>query len=508
MYSVYNPIHLVNSNSHSSSSLNYFKTNIDKVKEELNQENWNYLDTKDCEGAWNAFASKLTYIVNKHSPKSHNRKNNKIIYNKETATALNKKNKAFKRYKSCGSTYNWNQYKNARKKLKQALRKNKATYEINVAKNIKTNPKKFWKFVNNKLKKKDKLGPLIGPDQEVIDTDEEKANLLNKFFASVFTYENEILPNKPIMQTDKKLCEFTISQEEVKKKLSEIDPNKSMGPDNLHPHILKQLHKVIAEPLSLIFNKSIKEGVVPVDWKHAVVTAIYKKGNKTDPGNYRPVSLTSVICKILEKIIKDKMTKFLEENNLLSDLQYGFRQKRSCVTQLLSVLNKITKYIEDGETLDMIYLDFKKAFDSVPHKRLLLKLESYGIRGKLLTWIDSFLSNRKQKVKVGEELSEEVDVLSGIPQGSVLGPLLFVLFINDLPNNIKSECFMFADDTKLFNSTNNNQTLQEDIRELEKWSATWQLQFNALKCKVLHIGKNNPKLKYTFQNIQLIETET
>ena len=127
--------------------------------------------------------------------------------------------------------------------MKQALRKNKATYEINVAKNIKANPKKFWKFVNNKLKKKDKLGPLIGPDQEVIDTDEEKANLLNKFFASVFTYENEILPDKPIMQTDKKLCEFTISQEEVKKKLSEIDPNKSMGPDNLHPHILKQLHK-------------------------------------------------------------------------------------------------------------------------------------------------------------------------------------------------------------------------------------------------------------------------
>ena len=152
--------------------------------------------------------------------------------------------------------------------------------------------------------------------------------------------------------------------------------------------------------------------------------------------------------------------------------------------------------IESKDPVDIIYLDFCKAFDTVPHVRLLKKLEAYGVAGKLLNWIRDFLSNRKQRVRVGDCMSTEKDVTSGIPQGSILGPVLFTIFINDLPDEVNSFCKIFADDTKIYDKSINYNRLQEDLNRLQNWSDKWNLYFNVEKCKVLHVGKNNPEQNY------------
>lgn len=256
------------------------------------------------------------------------------------------------------------------------------------------------------------------------------------------------------------------------------------------------------------------EEALPEDWKLGNITPIYKGGKRQDRSNYRPVSLTSVVCKIFEKCIRDVVMEHMVRYGLLSDCQHGFINGRSCVTQLLSVMDTWTQIMDAGGSVDCIYLDFRKAFDSVPHKRLITKLEGYGIRGKILGWIKDFLAERKQRVIVNGEKSEWSDVISGIPQGSVLGPVLFVIYINDMPEVVHSTIKLFADDAKIFKHVSHlrdNRELQEDLRELEKWATTWQLRFNQGKCKRMHMGSNNQGYAYTMRNegqeSELTETE-
>ena len=193
------------------------------------------------------------------------------------------------------------------------------------------------------------------------------------------------------------------------------------------------------------------------------------------------------------------------ENHLFADEQHGFVLMRNCVSQLLESMEAWSQIIEEGGCIVIIYTDFSKAFDSVPHTRLLKKIESYGIKGDILKWIGSFLSNRKQRVKVEGSMSRWIPVTSGIPQGSVLGPILFVLFINDMPSGIKNTCKLFADDAKIF--CNPLKTLlQHDIDKLSQWSEKWQLPFNVKKCKVLHVGHNNPLIPYTMEGRELEQT--
>ena len=281
------------------------------------------------------------------------------------------------------------------------------------------------------------------------------------------------------------------------------------GPDGFHPRILKELSKSIMVPLCRIFNKSIMEGRLPNEWKEAHITPIHKKGPKTSPGNYRPVSLTSVVGKLMESIVRDKLVSHMMENQLFCDTQHGFVPGRSCMTQLLVTLELWSEMMDVGDPIDVIYLDFRKAFDTVPHKRLIRKLKAYGIKGDILTWIRNFLSGRRQRVVVNGKLSSWEEILSGIPQGSVLGPILFVIFINDLPDEVMCTAKIFADDTKLFHCINSQEDrvrLQDDLNRLVEWSRKWQMSFNASKCKVLHIGPSNPGYEYNMSSTALEPT--
>ena len=269
---------------------------------------------------------------------------------------------------------------------------------------------------------------------------------------------------------------------------------------------------MIALPLSILFQKSLEEGFLPDDWLKACVTAIHKKGEKNAPNNYRPVSITSIICKLMESIVRDEIVDHMVTNKLFSKQQHGFVPFRDCMTNLLTCLEIWTEMIENGDAIDVIYTDFSKAFDSVPHQRLLRKMKSLGIVGDTLSWVKGFLSNRRQRVRVDDELSNWIDVISGIPQGSVLGPILFVIFINDMPEMVESMCQLFGDDVKIFRSVDlrdseGNLKLQADLHKVWSWSEKWQLPFNTGKCKVLHIGNSNPCYQYVMNGEKLEKVE-
>lgn len=293
--------------------------------------------------------------------------------------------------------------------------------------------------------------------------------------------------------------------------MSKLNENKSQGPDQMHPRVLKELRKQISKPITDIFNKSLMDGKLPSNWKEANITAIFKKGSKSEAGNYRPVSLTSIIGKTLEKLVRDSIVKHMDKNNLLSNNQFGFVSGRSTQLQLLMVLEEWTEIVDNGGELDVIYMDFMKAFDKVPHRRLIQKLEGYGVSKRTTNWIQDFLSNRCQRVIVNGESSKTYPVISGIPQGSVLGPILFVVYINDLPEIPDSKSPLFADDTKLYReikSYRDVEIMQNDLNNLQKWSDKWLLKFHPNKCKVLSIkSKEKTKRKYymngTANQIQL-----
>ena len=249
----------------------------------------------------------------------------------------------------------------------------------------------------------------------------------------------------------------------------------------------------------------MESGCLPDDWKVGNVP-IFKKGSKQHPGNYRPISLTAIPCKTIECIVRDELMAHLNRNGLLHDSQHGFRPRHSCVSQLLSTLEDWSTVVENGDPVDAVYLDFSKAFDSVSQKHLLRKLKTYGVTGRLLNWIRSFLSGRRQRVIVNGSISGWVDVTSGVPQGSVLGSLLFVLYVNDLPAAVQCNIKLFADDTKLYRSVrlaSDAELLQRDLVAAVAWSDEWLLPFNEAKCSSLHFGKSNAKRVYSMRGILL-----
>ena len=241
----------------------------------------------------------------------------------------------------------------------------------------------------------------------------------------------------------------------------------------------------------------------------AIIIPLFKKGSRNKSVNYRPVSLTSVICKLIETIIRDHMTDFLIKHKLINPSQHGFLKAKSCLTNLLCFLEEITKWVDDGSPVDVIYLDFQKAFDKVPHQRLLRKLKSHGMGNSIINWIEHWLTDRRQRVVVDGEVSSWKSVLSGVPQGSVLGPILFLVYINDLEEGVTGKILKFADDTKLFRKVKeigDKQNLQDDMDTLVKWSEKWQMLFNFGKCKCLHTGPGNTGMNYEMGGTILSKT--
>jgi len=475
----------------------YDKGDYDKMKKMLSK-NWKEeLGDLDPEQSWQKFLRTLKDAETKCIPsKTYKEGPNKIKalwMNKDINSKMRRKHKAWNRYRRTHMKEDYDQYAKARNQARNATRKGIKTLEKKIAKDIKQNPKAFWRYVNSKTKTKKTICDLeVTPGGKLSESDTEKAEALNAFFSSVFTHED--LKNIPTLEPrnyKEKLTSLNFTIDDVMTILAKMKIAKSPGPDGVHPRILKECSEAISEALYIIFRKSMDTATIPDDWREAKITPIHKKGSRRSPSNYRPISLTSIVCKMMERIVRDGLVRHMKANNLFSDHQHGFVGGRSCITQLLETMELWTKILDEGGSLDVIYLDFLKAFDTVPHARLLVKLEAYGISGPLLEWIRDFLHNRRQRVVVNGAESSWSPVTSGIPQGSVLGPILFVIYINDLPEATSCPSKLFADDTKTFRKIQREsdcEELQNDLNALDEWSRMWQLKFNASKCKHMRIG--------------------
>ena len=250
------------------------------------------------------------------------------------------------------------------------------------------------------------------------------------------------------------------------------------------------------------------QGQLPQAWLDASVTPIFKKGDKLSADNYRPISMVPIVSKIAERIISDKLLPFLLSADIIPEQQHGFLPGRSVLTNLLPCVNYWSESLDRGMPVDVIYLDFSRAFDRVPRRRLLCKLEHFGIRGRLLAWISSFLSDRSFSVKVGEIYSDKQSVLSGVPQGTVLGPVLFLVYIADLARMLNTNFAFYADDLKIFaNPSSTRNLLFDDLLTLSKWCSDWLLPLNTRKCSVLHLGAQNPRLQYSIDGMLISAAE-
>lgn len=428
---------------------------------------------------------------------------------RKVQVARQQRNKAERRYLKMKSASNKQKRRNATKTLQQVTQEAIRDFEEKIANNQDTKP--FWHYVRSKCKSRVPVGPLISKDDgRLTTTPKECAQVLCKFFSEVFTTES--VQNFPfaIPKTTDSLIEINFSVELIEQTLAKARNFASPGPDNIPYIVLKGGGHFLKEQLRRLFQLSFDLGLVPSQWKVAHITPIFKKGNKRDPENYRPVSLTSCTSKLMESCLRTAMLQFWNDRGLLHSSQFGFLPNSSSTLQLLHFLEDVTSFVDAGHFVDTIYLDFSKAFNSVPHERLLCKLSALGIKGKFLTWLRAFLSDRKEIVIVEGVQSEPYVMSSGVPQGSCIGPILFLAFVDDIDDVLQNSIILkYADDIKLYSKldhhdpTTGSNLLQEDLDSLSEWSDTWNLKFNVKKCSVINFGNLNPKKEYFLKNEEI-----
>ena len=483
----------------------FHKGNYKDMRKYLAKLDWNnMLMNKTAIECWNILKYEIESIIDKFVPfQKQGKRCRKKHLSKEAIRKIMLKQTMWRVYRRTRKDEDYAKYKEALNAATTEIRQSKRSYEQKLACNIKNDSKSFYAYVRSKQNVQDKVGPLEDSAGNIISQGFLMAEDLNGYFSSVFTKED--ISSLPVADAKFQgaksdyLGPLVVTPELVAKKIKAMKDNKSPRVDGIPSKLLMETVEQISIPLARVFNLSLKEGVVPFEWKEANIIPLFKKGSRNKSENYRPVSLTSVICKLLERLIKDHMVDFLVKHKLLNSSQHGFLKARSCLTNMLCFLEEITKWIDVGSPVDIIYLDFQKAFDKVPHQRLLLKLKAHGIGDSITDWIEQWLTDRRQRVVVDGEVSNWKSVLSGVPQGSVLGPILFLIYINDLDDSITSNVLKFADDTKLFRKVNTDgdkQHLQNDLDRLVKWSEKWQMLFNFGKCKCLHTGHGNLNVNY------------
>ena len=414
-----------------------------------------------------------------------------------------KKQRLYNLAKFSNSRHNWEVYRTFKRKVQGECRKAYNNYIGGLIDEKGSVTKKLWSYIKNQRKDHCGVAPLK-VDGVVYNDSLDKAKILNHYF-TVFTL---ITMDTPPLMNEPPTADIDPIQVDINgivELLNSLETHKAAGPDEIPAQFLKEFSELLAPSLTVVFQASLNQCSLPSDWKRAYIVPIFKKGNRAIPNNYRPISLTCICSKILEHIVYSHVFAHLSHHNILCDQQHGFRCLRSCESQLILTVNDFAETLNNGEQSDVIFLDFSKAFDKVSHYHLFHKLHHYGIRGDILDWIKNFMLNRSQCVVVDGQQSDLTGVSSGVPQGTVLTPLLFLCFINDLPNRITSKIKLYADDVLLYttiHSQDDCHRLQQDLNTLEQWAADWKMSFNLQKCEFLRItNKKHPILaQYTLQS--------
>jgi hypothetical protein len=486
------------------------KANWDSFADYANQVDWNALfavcDSPDsCLKLLSDFLSAgIALFVPSRVPLSSRPCNRSKLVRKLTA----KKRLAWRHKRADPCRANSARFIAVSDALSRALREEAAVKEARVISSGSLG--QFFKFVNSRLNHKNGIAPIHSSDGTFLFTDVEKAEAFSCFFSENYTTDNGTLPSTFNSTPDNNMTSVTYSSvisvpsccslniiyfdvSSVYSCLNKLRVGSSPGPDGIPAVIFKNLAFQLSLPLSIMFNLIVQFGSVPHDWLLATVVPIFKKGTSSKIENYRPISLTSSCCKIFESLVKLKLLEYLNTNGIISPGQHGFLSKRSTCTNLLEALNDWTQGLNRSNSTLVLFVDFAKAFDSVSIHKLIFKLQLIGIGGKLLQCISSLLIGRSQRVKVGGALSVSRAVRSGVPQGSVLGPLLFLVFINDITRFLPPpvRCKLFADDLKsyiTFNDDHDHRLVPVMLEAISLWSTDWQLPLSISKCNWMLIS--------------------
>jgi hypothetical protein len=371
------------------------------------------------------------------------------------------------------------------------------------------NIKRFFKFCNGKLKVKVGIGALKSGTRNIV-SDEEKCDHFADHFSSFYVdYDRNCMDNEDRAlagSTFLDFCEITVAT--VCTQLEKLPLRISTSPDGLPYLFLRKAANGLAVPLTIMFNTFLLRGEVPDVWKIGWVRPIFKKGSRHSVENYRPVCLTSSVSKVMERIVRKQLLDFLLRHNKISADQHGFLPRRSTQTALISSFNDWHRALDAKQTVSLALIDLSRAFDSINLEKLFMKLSSSGIGGCLLQFLKSFLSGRSQKVVIGDCQSREYMTKSGIAQGTCLGPLMYIIYANDLPAALPAavNCPMYADDSKLY-TINEKVSLQDGLDALAEWAKKWDLTINVAKTQILKIGYKDDTV-YSLNGEELVECET
>ena len=482
---------------------NYKKANWDGLNRDLNSVRWDQcLKYNEANLGWEKFKDILSHLTHKHIPTITIKDNQQPPwFDSDTFKLCRKKERLRKKYKETKSPVDYSNFSKCRKEFKNLV-KEKMSANFDDEEDTALISKKFWKHLKS-ISGSSRIPETVSYNSRFRNNPDDQAELFNEFFADQFSdasnYDIDINFNND------RDNDIDFNFRRVRALLSKVNVNKAVGPDGIHGKVLKNCATSLAYPLSLIFKTSYNTGQIPSDWKLASIVPVYKKGSKVSVENYRPISLTSLVMKIFEKIIRDELMKKCE--HLLNSNQHGFLPSKSCTTQMIPFTESIALSMNEGLRSDVIYFDFAKAFDSVNHDIILDKLKNkFHIDGALLKFLVNYLQNRKQQVLIGGTKSSLKDVKSGVPQGSILGPLLFVLFINDMSESVSSgtHIALYADDSKIWrniHSWNDHDILQKDISALYEWSVKNKMKFHTDKCKALPIAPTGKGLDNYFDQI-------
>ena len=348
--------------------------------------------------------------------------------------------------------------------------------------------KNFWSYVKSKSNSH-RIPEVVSYKDSIRSDPQGQCDIFNKFFNDQFTGESEY--DIDIDYSNDHLFQLNFDSSHIEELLKSLNPNKAQGADNIHGKILKHCSASLSKPLALIYATCYSTGCIPADWKMANVVPVHKKGSKAEVTNYRPISLTSIVMKIFERIIRDDLISRC--HHLIDSRQHGFMLEKPCTTQLVNFCDSLALSLNENIRTDVVYFDFQKAFDSVNHDIILNKLKhQYGIDGSLLRFFKCYLSDRYQRVVIGNKISDQCRVTSGVPQGSILGPTLFILFLNDITSDLSpgTNIAMYADDTKIWRSVSKQDDhwiLQRDINSLENWASNNKMKFHPSKSHVLTV---------------------
>ena len=505
-------VEVFKSASHRRYKPNIYRADWDTIRSFFATIDWNVeLANLDPNTMCELLYDKIYFAVENFVPKQRVGDKRKILWeNGEIKRLIVKKKQKWRLYKRNPTRSNKNMYNRFTKFVSREVKRIKSEYERNRFHERFDNPKFFYKYIDHISGHKQNSDiPSLEVNGVAFTTDYQKSLVLSDQYRSVYTVDDGNIPNCEQKVPADSFCSIEPLENDIVAAINAMNVESSCGPDEIPAKVIKNIMCFLVLPLKIIFQKSFQTGIVPEAWRQGIIVPIYKKNRKPhEAASYRPVCLTSVVAKLAERVLMSYMTPFFLANNIIAKNQHAFIAKRSTSTNLLECLNDWTEAVDGNKPIDILYLDLQKAFDSVPHAKLIYKLKKAGIGGNILKWLENFICCRKHCVRVNSAKSPFEPVESGIAQGTLSGPMLFIMYLNDITElELSSTMKLYADDAKVYRivkEEDHSRLLQSDIENVSLYLSNWQLTINDSKSEIIHLGNTNQNFQYSIGQTNLI----